>query len=373
MDITALPPASRPSSQYLRHLEIHKWNQELISACTSLDNVLSVKHYFDLILPKFFDVDFGFVLDFHLYLAKLDEFSVPHSLLRKYGVVQSSDLAAVKKSIMSKSSSLLAGTDYIEEEEKYDLANGGWNTRTMIYLTPDSFKKCLMRSRNTDKYANYYLALERCVGYYNEYQTILLSKFVKTILKPISRKTFADNSDENRIKTFLQGSGVQFEDLITAIADNRASPEVLDKEVLYSSCKIVFKNASVLQWYTVSELTKPHETFSSFADIAYEYMSMYLLSEELQYLKEKQLKAIANDILKFLSICPSYLGSLLDLYLVNHSKEVCTTEISQKFSMQLRASILKDRLSSKEPQALGLLLKPAFQHLTFDKLMDIAH
>jgi hypothetical protein len=111
--------------------------------------------------------------------------------------------------------------------------------------------------------------------FYNEYQTILLSKFVKKILKPISRKTFADNSDENRIKTFLQGSGVQFEDLITAIAANRASPEVLDKEVLYSSCKIVFKNASDLQWYTVSELTKPHETFSSFADIAYEYMSMY--------------------------------------------------------------------------------------------------
>ena len=39
---------------------------------------LSVKNYFDLILPKFFEVNFGFVLDFHLYLSQLDEFSVPH-------------------------------------------------------------------------------------------------------------------------------------------------------------------------------------------------------------------------------------------------------------------------------------------------------
>lgn len=46
-------------------------------------------------------------------------------------------------------------------------------------LTPESFKLCLMRSKNTLKYANYYILLEKIMFYFsnyeNEYKEILLS------------------------------------------------------------------------------------------------------------------------------------------------------------------------------------------------------
>ena len=37
-------------------------------------------------------------------------------------------------------------------------------------LHPDAFKKCLIRSLKTDKYADYYILLEKCIKCYNEYQ-----------------------------------------------------------------------------------------------------------------------------------------------------------------------------------------------------------
>ena len=40
-------------------------------------------------------------------------------------------------------------------------------------LTPDAFKKCLIGSNKTDKYAKYFLLLEKIIKYYNQYQLIL--------------------------------------------------------------------------------------------------------------------------------------------------------------------------------------------------------
>ena len=50
-------------------------------------------------------------------------------------------------------------------------------------LHPRLFKIMLIRSKNTSKYAQYYLLLEECIKYYNEYQLLLLNKKVKGICK----------------------------------------------------------------------------------------------------------------------------------------------------------------------------------------------
>ena len=42
------------------------------------------------------------------------------------------------------------------------------------FLKPDTFKKVLIRSRNTNMYADYYLLLEKALKYYNEYQKLNL-------------------------------------------------------------------------------------------------------------------------------------------------------------------------------------------------------
>ncbi len=40
----------------------------------------------------------------------------------------------------------------------------------MYKLTPYAFKLCLIRSKNSDEYAKYYLFLEQCIVYYQKYQ-----------------------------------------------------------------------------------------------------------------------------------------------------------------------------------------------------------
>ena len=50
----------------------------------------------------------------------------------------------------------------------------------IIYvLHPIIFKKILIRSRNTDKFANYYLLLEMCIKYYNDYYQLKLKKRIE--------------------------------------------------------------------------------------------------------------------------------------------------------------------------------------------------
>ena len=72
----------------------------------------------------------------------------------------------------------------MNENEDYQLLNveqvrttsNGLNRGEVIkkeyYLKPDAFKICLMRAKNTKKYAYYYIFLEKCIHYYNEYQEL---------------------------------------------------------------------------------------------------------------------------------------------------------------------------------------------------------
>ena len=53
--------------------------------------------------------------------------------------------------------------------------------KNINYMTPDTFKYCLMRSKNTNKYAKYYILLEKCIKYYSEYQILKLQTKMKHI------------------------------------------------------------------------------------------------------------------------------------------------------------------------------------------------
>ena len=59
---------------------------------------------------------------------------------------------------------------------------GGCTHKNEYYFHPNAFKLCLMRSLKTKKYAKYYILLEVCIKYYNDYQ-ILLNKTYNIELK----------------------------------------------------------------------------------------------------------------------------------------------------------------------------------------------
>ena len=50
---------------------------------------------------------------------------------------------------------------------------------TTYFLKPDIFKILLIRTKNTRKYANYYIMLEKAIYYYEKYQNMKLSKTIK--------------------------------------------------------------------------------------------------------------------------------------------------------------------------------------------------
>lgn len=98
-----------------------------------------------------------------------DDFIIPHTMLQKYGILTIEDTTVVKR-LMNRNN-FEEGTDFIVEKIKHTTKNVN-----SYLLTPNCFKKCLIRSLKTSKYADYYIFLETCIKYYNEYQNKLMSK-----------------------------------------------------------------------------------------------------------------------------------------------------------------------------------------------------
>ena len=55
--------------------------------------------------------------------------------------------------------------------------------KVQFLIHPQCLKKFLMRCENRDKYAEYYLLLEKCVKYYNEYQLLKIQDKINEINK----------------------------------------------------------------------------------------------------------------------------------------------------------------------------------------------
>jgi len=80
---------------------------------------------------------------------------------------------------------ILDQNNFIENEDfnlrnvsDFKNSNGGRGNKNEYFLHPRSFKICLMRSLKTKIYAKYYLLLEECIKYYNDYQIELNKKYI---------------------------------------------------------------------------------------------------------------------------------------------------------------------------------------------------
>ena len=63
-------------------------------------------------------------------------------------------------------------------------------------LKPDAFKLILMRNRNVDKYAKYYLLLEKCVKNYTDYQLIIRNHKIIRLEETLHCRTLKLNNKE---------------------------------------------------------------------------------------------------------------------------------------------------------------------------------
>ena len=150
-------------------LTIEEFNDNLVEN----EIIMSIIDYVKRINEIKFNIDISFI-DELLELVLKNECCIHHKMLVKYGIVSlKSGTSDIKRLI----------EQYEFDDEDYLLRNvaeqvkSGTKYRKEYYFHPDSFKLCLIRSLNTKKYARYYILLEKCIKYYNDYQILLNKKY----------------------------------------------------------------------------------------------------------------------------------------------------------------------------------------------------
>jgi hypothetical protein len=164
---------------------IRIYNKELIEEKKNP----SIIEYVKALNEKFYKIDISFIDDF-LKLVGTNECIIPHMMLEKYGVLKINTSGKVER--------LLKQLNL--PDNLYVLSNIGQNSSLgrpakNYLLSPYAFKLCLMRSQNTRKYANYFLLLEDCVKYFNDFHLernlmyrVSLKRLVKQKDKTIKQK-----------------------------------------------------------------------------------------------------------------------------------------------------------------------------------------
>lgn len=109
-----------------------------------------------------------------LELVQRDECCVPHVKLVEYGVLAAKN-ASNNFLRLAQQFELVEGTDFdlLQVGEK----QGGLGRPKKDYLLhPDAFEVCLMRAKNTRRYAHFYSLLRKTVAGYDKYQLALEQK-----------------------------------------------------------------------------------------------------------------------------------------------------------------------------------------------------
>jgi len=148
---------------------LNDFNEHLVN-----NNVLiDLSEYIENTNKGHFKCDISFMKDF-MNLVHETGFVIRHSRLQTTGVI-AQDVSSnnIKKCL--ESNFLVEGVDYLLllEEQQHE---SGIKHKNIYMLTPRAFKKCLIRSKNTQVYASYYLMLEEAIVWYMKYQLELNQK-----------------------------------------------------------------------------------------------------------------------------------------------------------------------------------------------------
>ena len=144
---------------------IQQFNEFLVK-----ENIdLTIVEYVIELNEKFYDIDISFINEF-MELIHKDKFIIHHNMLNKYGILKVDDnIGHVTR--------LFEQYDFKEDVEYIKVPSHS-GRETTYFLKPDIFKILLIRTKNTRKYANYYIMLEKAIYYYEKYQNMKLSKTI---------------------------------------------------------------------------------------------------------------------------------------------------------------------------------------------------
>ena len=119
-------------------MQIQNFNQKIIDENAEI----TIIDYVKLLNYEVYHIDITFIDDLLLSIDNTDQFCIHHELLYKYGVLFGCNTNDVK--------TLLCQHGFLENES-YKVNYGTFRSRKNIYyMTPDTFKYCLIRSKNTN-------------------------------------------------------------------------------------------------------------------------------------------------------------------------------------------------------------------------------
>ena len=149
--------------------KIMEFNEKLVK--NNID--IGIIDYVKIINEKYYNIDISFIDNF-IDLINKDECCIPHEFLKTLGITQLTGGSSDVKKILNNNNGI-ENKDYMLQ-----LSHTAENREQITYvLHPLIFKKILIRNKNTDKYANYYLLLEMCIKHYNDYHVLKLNKRIE--------------------------------------------------------------------------------------------------------------------------------------------------------------------------------------------------
>ena len=157
-----------------QNMQIQEFNHKLVE--DKID--ISIIEYVIELNEKFFNIDIHFIDDF-MDLVDKDECCINYELLIKYGITSMIGGIGDIKKIIERNDGV-EGTDFYLSQLAF---RDDYSHKISYVLHPTFFKKILIRSRNTDKYADYYLLLEKCIYFYNQYEKLKLEEKINEINK----------------------------------------------------------------------------------------------------------------------------------------------------------------------------------------------
>ena len=291
---------SSSSNDIAKYVNATEYNDYLIKN----NKRLTIIEYVKDVNSMFNKLDINFMNEF-MELVERDDMCISHEYLKKYEVVSAKNTSSNDILKMLGYRNLKEDIDFNLRQESQVRKNGSIVEKTVYYLTPDAFKKCLIGSNKTDKYADYFLLLEKCIKFYNQYQLKLNQTEISRLIDKL------DESNNKLDKLSIKNDELLIENKNQTIKINKLCNIVEDTNI---KTEEIAEHLHIVSHNQVPELNDDKMThvyiFLKKNDKKNEYYSLRTQQSKVKSVLNK--KTDYNVILRF-DNCPNpiELGTLI--------------------------------------------------------------
>ena len=186
-----------------------------------------------------FKIDISFIDEF-IELVSKNECCIHHNMLEKYEILKLNK-GTYDVKIMLKQNNFIENKEYQLRNVPELRPQGGSSIKNEYYLHPRAFKICLMRSKNKKEYAYYYILLEECIKYYNDYQIELNKKYIiKLKEKNKKNKIIIKEKDDkiDKLEKLMMKANIKLDEVLDKLDEVHEELETTNTELEETNDKL---------------------------------------------------------------------------------------------------------------------------------------